>query len=58
VSGYVVDDVAAAVDAVPQALALDRRACRAAFEARFGAATMVGNYLNVYDQLIAAHETI
>jgi glycosyltransferase involved in cell wall biosynthesis len=58
VSGYVVDDVAAAVDAVPQALALDRRACRAAFEARFGAATMVGNYLNVYDQLIAAHEPI
>jgi glycosyltransferase involved in cell wall biosynthesis len=58
VSGYVVDDVAAAVDAVPQALALDRRACRAAFEARFGAATMVGNYLNVYDQLISAHEPI
>jgi glycosyltransferase involved in cell wall biosynthesis len=58
VSGYVVDDVAAAVDAVPQALALDRRACRAAFEARFGAATMVGNYLKVYDQLIAAHEPI
>jgi glycosyltransferase involved in cell wall biosynthesis len=58
VSGYVVDDVAAAVDAVPQTLALDRRACRAAFEARFGAATMVGNYLNVYDQLIAAHEPI
>jgi glycosyltransferase involved in cell wall biosynthesis len=58
VSGYVVDDVAAAVDAVPQALALDRRACRAAFEARFGAATMVGNYLNVYDQLIAAHDPI
>jgi glycosyltransferase involved in cell wall biosynthesis len=58
VSGYVVDDVAAAVEAMPQALALDRRACRAAFEARFGAATMVRNYLNVYDQLIAAHEPI
>jgi glycosyltransferase involved in cell wall biosynthesis len=58
VTGYVVDDVAAAVDAVPQALALDRRACRAAFEARFSAATMVQNYLNVYDRLIAAHEPI
>ena len=58
VTGFVVDDVAAAVDAVPQALALDRRACRAAFETRFGAATMVRNYLDVYDRLIAAHEPV
>jgi glycosyltransferase involved in cell wall biosynthesis len=56
VTGYVVDDVAGAVDAVAKAAALDRRACRAAFEARYSAATMVRNYLNVYDRLIAAHE--
>jgi glycosyltransferase involved in cell wall biosynthesis len=58
VTGYVVDDVAGAVNAVAQVTALDRRACRAAFEARYSAATMVGNYLNVYDRLIAAHEPI
>ena len=51
-----VDDVAEAVDAVAQAAALDRRACRAAFEARFNAATMVRNYLDVYDRMIAAHK--
>jgi glycosyltransferase involved in cell wall biosynthesis len=53
VTGYVVDDVAAAVDAVSLASALDRRACRAAFEARFNAETMVRNYLDVYDRIIA-----
>ena len=37
---------------------IDRRACRAAFETRFGAATMSRNYLDVYDRLIAAHEPV
>ena len=56
VTGFVVDDVAGGVRAVTRVPDLDRRACRAAFEARFDAATMVRNYLDVYDRLIAEHE--
>jgi glycosyltransferase involved in cell wall biosynthesis len=56
VTGFVVDDVAGAVAAVARVPGLDRRACRAAFEARFDAAIMVRNYLDVYDRLIAEHE--
>jgi glycosyltransferase involved in cell wall biosynthesis len=56
VTGFVVDDVAGAVAAVERVPGLDRRACRAAFEARFDVAIMVRNYLDVYDRLIAEHE--
>ena len=56
VTGFVVDDVPGAVAAVARAGTLDRRACRAAFLARFDAAIMVRNYLDVYDRLIAEHE--
>ena len=56
VTGFVVDDVAGAVAAVARVAGLDRRACRAAFLARFDAAIMVRNYLDVYDRLIAEHE--
>jgi glycosyltransferase involved in cell wall biosynthesis len=56
VTGFVVDDVAGAVAAVARVSALDRRACRAAFEARFDAAIMVRKYLELYDRLIAEHE--
>jgi glycosyltransferase involved in cell wall biosynthesis len=57
VTGFVVDDLAGAVAAVARVPHLDRRACRAAFEARFDAATMVRNYLEVYDRLIAESST-
>ena len=53
VTGYVVDDVAGAVAAVAETTALDRRACRAMFEARFNADVMVRNYIDVYDRIIA-----
>jgi glycosyltransferase involved in cell wall biosynthesis len=53
VTGFVVDDVAGAVAAVARVADLDRRGCRAAFDARFTATTMVENYLEVYDRLIA-----
>jgi glycosyltransferase involved in cell wall biosynthesis len=56
VTGFVVDDVAGAVEAVARIQGLDRRACRAVFEARFDAPIMVRNYLDVYDRLIAEHE--
>ena len=54
VTGFVVEDVAGAVAAVARVAALDRRACRRAFEDRFVAASMVRGYLEVYDHLIAA----
>jgi glycosyltransferase involved in cell wall biosynthesis len=50
-TGFVVDDVAAAVEAVRDAAALDRRACRRAFAARFGVGRMADDYLGVYRRL-------
>ena len=51
VTGFVVDDVAQAVDAVERVATLDRRACRIAFETRFDAARMTRDYLAVYRRL-------
>ena len=48
VTGFVVDDVPGAVEAVRAASALDRRTCRRAFVQRFGVARMVSDYLAVY----------
>ena len=50
VTGFVVDDVAGAVEAVRATAALDRRACRRAFVERFGVARMASDYLAVYRQ--------
>lgn len=47
-SGFVVDGVDEAVAAVPLAMQLDRRACRAAFERRFTAARMARDYIAAY----------
>jgi glycosyltransferase involved in cell wall biosynthesis len=52
VAGYLADDLADAVRATARALTLDRRACRAAFERRFGVTRMAEDYLRVYSQLI------
>lgn len=52
VTGFVVDDVDAAVAAVQRAVALDRRAVRRRAHARFDAARMVDDYLAVYDSLV------
>lgn len=51
VSGYVVGTVEEAVAAVHRIDAIDRRACRAAFERRFTAARMAADYLAVYRAL-------
>jgi glycosyltransferase involved in cell wall biosynthesis len=51
VTGFVVDDVDAAVEAVGATAALDRRACRRTFVERFGVARMASNYLAVYRRL-------
>jgi glycosyltransferase involved in cell wall biosynthesis len=48
VTGFVVDDVEQAVPAVERVGTLSRRACRRAFEARYDAARMTSDYLEVY----------
>jgi glycosyltransferase involved in cell wall biosynthesis len=53
VTGYLVNDVAAAALAVEQAAALDRGAIRRVAERRFGAARMVDDYLSLYGRLLA-----
>ena len=52
VTGYVVDNLDAAVAAVERVGVIDRGACRARFEQRFSAARMANNYLDVYRRLL------
>jgi len=52
VTGFVVDDVPGAVEAVRATAALDRRACRRAFAERFGVARMASDYQAVYRRLV------
>jgi glycosyltransferase involved in cell wall biosynthesis len=51
VTGFVVDDVSGAVEAVGRVGALSRRACRRAFVDRFNAARMARDYLGLYRKL-------
>ena len=51
VTGWIVDSIDAAVASLQQADAIDRRACRAAFERRFTAERMARDYLAVYKRL-------
>jgi glycosyltransferase involved in cell wall biosynthesis len=55
-TGFVVDDIAGAVAALKQIHKIDRKACRSTFEQRFDAVRMGRDYLDVYDQVIAAHQ--
>ena len=52
VTGFVVDSVEDAVEAVGRASWLDRARCRKVFEERFDAARMAGDYLQVYRRLV------
>jgi glycosyltransferase involved in cell wall biosynthesis len=52
VTGYLVHDVAGAVQAVRQAADLDRRAVHETATRRFGAQRMVRDYLTVYKRLL------
>ena len=54
VSGFVVENVDEAVDAVQRALVLPRRLCRASFEQRFTARRMADEYLTIYEKLLDA----
>jgi glycosyltransferase involved in cell wall biosynthesis len=52
VTGFVVDDVPEAVEAIARVPALSRRACRRVFEDRYTSARMARDYLSVYRRLI------
>ncbi len=52
VTGYIVNDVSEAVDAVHALGSLDRRICRRIFEERFSAERMCLDYLKIYETLI------
>jgi glycosyltransferase involved in cell wall biosynthesis len=53
-TGFIVDSLDEAVDAVRKAAALDRRAVRAGFEARFTAPRMARDYVEIYESLAGA----
>jgi glycosyltransferase involved in cell wall biosynthesis len=53
VTGFIVDGLDAAVDAVGRATALDRRRCRSVFEERFSAEVMARQYVAVYRRMLA-----
>jgi glycosyltransferase involved in cell wall biosynthesis len=53
-TGFIVHDERQAIEAVPQALALDRNRIRAEFERRFTARRMAQNYVAVYSRLMKA----
>jgi glycosyltransferase involved in cell wall biosynthesis len=54
VTGFIVDSVEQAAEAVSQVQYLDRRVCRSVFEHRFDAARMAQDYLQVYRRVVHA----
>ena len=52
VTGFIVDDLEAAIKAVEQVEVLDRQLCRREFETRFTARRMAEDYLEVYGRLL------
>ncbi len=54
-SGYIVDSIEAAIEAVRHLGAIRRQDCRAAFAARFTAERMARDYLDLYARLAARH---
>lgn len=52
VSGFIVNTLQEAIDAVGQINKLDRQQCRQAFEQRFSSQHMTQNYLRLYEQQI------
>jgi glycosyltransferase involved in cell wall biosynthesis len=52
VTGFIVEDEAAAVEAVGRLSQLDRREIRRQFERRFTAARMARDYVGLYEMLV------
>jgi glycosyltransferase involved in cell wall biosynthesis len=56
VTGYVVDSIEDAVEAVARVSWLDRAVCRTTFESHFDAARMTRDYLEVYQRQVEASD--
>jgi glycosyltransferase involved in cell wall biosynthesis len=56
VSGFIVDDMDAAVDAVRRIGQIDRARCRSVFERRFDVSRMARQYVAAYDRAIEEHD--
>lgn len=54
VTGFVVDDIAGAIDAVERVRGLDRRAVRARVAERFSRDRMVDDYVRVYERVVSS----
>jgi hypothetical protein len=52
VTGFLVHDVASAVDAIEAAVRLDRARVRACAAERFGVDRMVDDYMRVYERVL------
>jgi glycosyltransferase involved in cell wall biosynthesis len=52
VTGFIVDSVQSAVEAVGRVASVDRSECRASFEKRFTVTRMAQEYLKVYNQFV------
>jgi glycosyltransferase involved in cell wall biosynthesis len=56
VSGFIVDNVDQAIDALKRIGTIDRQECRLAFERRFTAERMCRDYVNAYKRIIGSAE--
>ncbi|HUC97843.1 MAG TPA: glycosyltransferase, partial [Candidatus Polarisedimenticolaceae bacterium] len=54
ITGYIVDDIEGALQALRKIPDFDRRRCRRVFEERFSAFRMAQDYLSVYRRVIKA----
>jgi glycosyltransferase involved in cell wall biosynthesis len=53
VSGFIVDNIHSAVEAVRRADSIDRRSCRREFEERFTSRRMAREYVSIYESVLA-----
>jgi glycosyltransferase involved in cell wall biosynthesis len=56
VTGFVVDDIVSAVDALKKVHKLDRKQIRAVFERRFTSERMADDYLAIYERIILSNK--
>jgi glycosyltransferase involved in cell wall biosynthesis len=57
ITGYIVEDIESAVEAVQRARTLDRARCRETFERRFSAERMARDYCCVYESMVQIRES-
>jgi hypothetical protein len=52
---FIVSNIEEAVQAIPDLLALDRKAIRARFEKRFSSRRMASDYVKIYQTMLRKH---